>query len=374
MKNTRNALLPHHLARPAAAIISTLLLWLPGHAALATTDQPTTRKTDVVYLKNGDRITGEFKEMVQGELKLSTAEMGSIYIKWNGIARVESDKFIEFELTDGTRVFGKLPSDQAGLERIISMQTLKEEPFQVAMDNVVRAEQIRVNDSFWKRLDGHISLGLNYTQASDVLTWNISADARYRTTKHLTSLGFDSNLTRKGEGTDTRRHNLIGSRYWYLQKRWFYFGNLGGQQNDELGLALRVFVTGGAGRFLVQTQKTELYLAAGLQANKERETGTNDADADLSDSGANFEGVLAADYTFYRLYSPKSRIKLSGTVYPGISDTNRIRGNGNITLRQEFIKDLFWDLSFYYDYDSKPLQGAAATEDYGVVTSLGYEF
>jgi hypothetical protein len=374
MKNTRNALLSHHVVRPAAAIISTLLLWLPGHAALATTDEPTTRKTDVVYLKNGDRITGEFKQMVQGELKLSTTEMGSIYIKWNGIARIESDKYIEFELTDGTRVFGKLPTDQAGLERIISMQTQKEEPFQLAMDNVVRAEQIRVNDTFWDRLDGHIALGLNYTQASDVLTWNISADARYRTTKHLTSLGFESNLTRTGEGPNTKRNNLLGSRFWYLQNRWFYFGNLGAQQNDELGLDLRVYVTGGAGRFLVRTQKSELYLAAGLSANKEKETGADDANTDLSDSGANFEGVLAADYTFYRLYSPKSRIKLSGMLYPGISDTDRVRGNANATLRQEFIKDLFWNLSVYYDYDSKPLQGAEAKDDYGIVTSLGYEF
>ena len=375
MKNNRIAFAPFHFILLPALIVSTLLFYMPGQAALANSDSAATnRKTDVVYLKNGDRITGEFKEMVQGELRLSTTEMGSVYIKWKGVARIESDKYIEVELTDGTRIFGKLPNEQAGMERIISMQTLKDEPVKLAMDDVVRAEQIRVNDSFWRRLDGHISVGLNYTQASDVLTWNIGADARYRTPIHLTSLSFDSNLTRKGEGVDTRRHNLIGSRYWYLQDRWFYFGNLGAQQNDELGLALRVFLTGGAGRFLVQTQKTELYLAAGISANKETETGTEDEDVDLSDAGANFEGVLAADYTFYRLYSPKSRIKLSGTFYPGLSDTDRVRGNANATLRQEFIKDLFWDLSVYYDYDSKPLQGAAATQDYGIVTSLGYEF
>jgi hypothetical protein len=78
---------------------------------LTSTDALATRKTDIVYLKNGDKITGEFKELVQGELKLSTAEMGSVYIKWNGIARIESDKYIEMELLDGTRVFGQLPPE-----------------------------------------------------------------------------------------------------------------------------------------------------------------------------------------------------------------------------------------------------------------------
>ena len=52
-----------------------------------------TRFLRVIYLKNGDRITGEIKELSYGELRLSTNEMGSIEIKWEGIARIESDHF-----------------------------------------------------------------------------------------------------------------------------------------------------------------------------------------------------------------------------------------------------------------------------------------
>jgi len=341
---------------------------------LITGEAMATRKTDVVYLNNGDRITGEFKELVQGELRLSTAEMGSVYIKWEGVARIESDKYIEIELRDGRRVFGQLPPDLNSSAEILSIKTLKDKPFEIKMDEVIRAEQIRVEDSFWDRLDGHLKLGLNYTQASDVLTWNIDGEARYRTQKHLTSLTFDSNLTRNGDGTDSSRHNLSGSRHWYLTNRWFYCGALGAQQNEELGLDLRASVTGGGGRFLVQSQKTELYLATGLSANREKETGDDDTNDDLSNAGTNIELLLSADYTFFRLYSPKSRIKFTPTLWQGITDTDRLRGNLNLSLRQEFISDLFWDLSFYYDYDSKPLQGADAKEDYGINTSLGYEF
>ena len=93
---------------------------------LITGEAMATRKTDVVYLNNGDRITGEFKELVQGELKLSTAEMGSIYIKWEGVARIESDKYIEIELRDGRRVFGQLPPDMNSSAEILSIKTLKE--------------------------------------------------------------------------------------------------------------------------------------------------------------------------------------------------------------------------------------------------------
>ena len=58
-------------------------------------------------------------------------------------------------------------------------------------------------------------------------------------------------MIRKGEGQDTSRHNIVGTRYRYWRDRWFTFGNVGAQQNEELGLNLRVFASGGGGRFSI---------------------------------------------------------------------------------------------------------------------------
>ena len=353
---------------------SIYLLALISTLSLVSANAFASGKTDVIYLKNGDRLTGEIKQLNYGELRFSTSEMGTIYIKWAGIARIESDHYIQMELRDGTRVFGQLPPDLNTNDNVLIVKTLKKEPFTVAITEVIRAEQINVKDPFLSRLNGHVKVGLNYTQASDVLTWNFDGDVKYRTQKRLTSLSFNSTLTKKGDGTDTKRNNLIGSRQWFLSDRWFYFGALSAQQNEELGLELRVSATSGIGRFIVQTDKTELALFTGLSVNTEKETGETDANNSLSDSGANLELMMALDYTFYRLYSPKMRINFAPTIYQGITDSDRFRGNLNLSVRQEFISDLFWDLSFYYDYDNKPLQGALGNEDYGVITSLGYEF
>ena len=38
------------------------------------------------------------------------------------------------------------------------------------------------------------------------------------------------------------------------------------------------------------------------------------------------------------------------------------------------IEDLFWELSFYDSYDSRPALLGAEKNDYGVNTSLGYDF
>ena len=47
-------------------------------------------KTDVVILKNGDRITGEIKGLDLGILTLKTDWMGTVEIEWDNIERVKS--------------------------------------------------------------------------------------------------------------------------------------------------------------------------------------------------------------------------------------------------------------------------------------------
>ena len=57
-------------------------------------------------------------------------------------------------------------------------------------------------------------------------------------------------------------------------------------------------------------------------------------------------------------------------IFPGITDSSRMRVNTNVSLRNEFVRSLFWDLPLYHTFDNRPLQGAAS-EDYGIVTSIG---
>ena len=45
-----------------------------------------------------------------------------------------------------------------------------------------------------------------------------------------------------------------------------------------------------------------------------------------------------------------------------------------LSLRWELINDLFWDLNYYNTLDSNPPSGSESTNDYGIVTSIGYSF
>ena len=72
-------------------------------------------KSDVIWMNNGDRITGEIKQLEHGKLRLGTDSFGEIRIEWDDISRIESDFAFQFERTDGTRVTGiisKTPEQQ----------------------------------------------------------------------------------------------------------------------------------------------------------------------------------------------------------------------------------------------------------------------
>ena len=51
-------------------------------ALLCTTLLEARDKTDIVSLKNGDRVTGEIEELQRGKLTVKTDSMGTVSIEW----------------------------------------------------------------------------------------------------------------------------------------------------------------------------------------------------------------------------------------------------------------------------------------------------
>ncbi len=66
------------------------------------------RKTDVITLYNGDRLTGEIISLLSGRLVLNTDAMGNVSIEWKEIASVESNFNYELRIEDGQRFFGTI--------------------------------------------------------------------------------------------------------------------------------------------------------------------------------------------------------------------------------------------------------------------------
>ena len=319
-------------------------------------------KTDVVWLMNGDRLTGEIKQLEHGILRLSTDSMGEVRIEWDDIERIDSGYAFQFERTDGTRVTGFVRETTE--DRDIHLGNGQSE-MKFAHENVIRISQIE--DTFWDRLKGSLSVGYSFTKASNVAKGNLSGRATHRTEIRSFTLDGSTIITSDLDEESTQRSNLQFSMTRFRSNRWFNSYLTGFESNDELGLDLRTSLGAGVGRYLIQTNKSELSLLAGV-------IGTAEALQGEESSQENIEGMVSLDYSRFIYDHPTLDLSSRFTAFPSFTQRGRVRTQLDISLRWEIINDLFWDLSYYNTYDSDAPSGSESSHDYGVVTSLGWSF
>ncbi len=114
------------------------------------------QKIDKIVLRNGDYVTCEIKKLEYGLLVVKTDDMGTLDIKWDKIARIQSTYIFEIDMIDGEIYYGKFSEPSAdGKLAIVSGPSVKE----YDMMDVVAITQI--DNRFWSRLDGSIGAGIN---------------------------------------------------------------------------------------------------------------------------------------------------------------------------------------------------------------------
>jgi len=332
-------------------------------ALLACSSPAAADKTDIVHLRNGDRVTCEIKNLERGRLKVSTDSMSTIYIEWKDILRVESKELYIIEMEDGSRAEGSLAATEAGNQLLLRHEDQEQ---LIDMASVVWLDPLKLDAQIVKRWDGSISAGFDTTKANNDTSLSASFDARRRA--ETFQLNLDASVySRSQDGTeDSLRANFGGVYRGLLEDRWYWAGLGSFERNDELGIDLRTLAGAGYGRFLVQTGRTLWSLTGGLAVVNEQRSGDEDAETNL-------ESFFNTDYEFFTYDTPKTTLTTSLTVFPSLTASGRVRASLDFALRRELITDLFIELSVYDSYDSKPPEDGAEN-DYGIVTSLGYTF
>ena len=315
-------------------------------------------KTDVVILKNGDKITGEIKRMAAGLLEFSTDPMGTVYIEWRYIAKIISNTNQSIDTVDGHRYFGKLTALEEG--ETIGIQT-PTEVIELPADQLFSAWPVQA--TFWDRSDFDISVGFDYQKSTDIADFTLSADWAHRRPDRLTQASLRSTITEQADGTDQHRSQLQFAHQYALPNNRFkaLLGNL--ETNESLGLDFRLYLGGVYGNYLVRRSSGWLSVAYGLIGTQEEfSDGTNQT---------GLEGVGNMTIEYFRFADPERSLTSKFTIFPSVTESGRLRTDFRTTFKLEFIKDLYWSMEAYYQSDNEPSQGAAES-DYGITTSLGW--
>ena len=319
-------------------------------------------KTDVVRLINGDDVTGEVKSLEFGALRYSTDSMGTVGIEWEEVVSLQSDQALQVEDTSGTRYFGNLVP--ASAESMIAIE-LGGNVLELDMLKVIRITPIETDEKIWQRLEGSVKFGVDSDKASAVTTGYLNADVRYRARTYLLGLETSYSFTDQ-PGAETTENQKIGLNYQrFRANRWYTDWFSSTERNDAQGIDQRLTGGGGIGRYLIQSNNNQFSLLGGLVATRESFTGS-DPDS------TNAEGKIQVRY-LHRKLEPSNDFSFTTNIYPLLEDLSTFRSDSNLSWRREFFDDLFLDLSFFYNYQSVPPEGAEK-DDYGVVTSIGYSF
>jgi hypothetical protein len=330
-------------------------------ALLAVSVSALAAKTDVVYLKNGDRITGEVKQMLRGKLEFKTDHMGTVLIDWGDILEIVSDTGQAIELTNGQRFYGPLAKPESD-----DMLAIETDGGQVGVNTMDVIGMYPVEANFWDRLDITASLGFSWDKGSSVGRYNLGLETEYRHKDFITRAGISAEVTTQEGRDDTSRANLTINQLAFKQNKRFidYFGNL--EKNDELGVDLRALAGAGYGWVPIRSNSNWFSIAGGLDVNHEIPT--------QGEAETNLEAVGMLKYEYYKYSSPQRKFNVSLLIFPSLTDFGRVRATFGTDYRLELFADFFWVMDFYLNYDSDPISANASHSDYGIISSLAYKF
>jgi hypothetical protein len=318
-------------------------------------------KTDVVVLRNGDRLTGEVQQLERGRLQLKTDDLGTVEIEWDKITSVAAAAPFDVDDLRGNRYMGALvPGPAAGQVLIVWAGRTDT----VELSEVVRIR--RLAKSFWSRLDGALDVGASYASASSLFKLDLAGSLGVERPGYEVSIEAGSTLSSQPGIEDTRRSNLSLVYAQRFQNRWLAL--LSGQleQNRELGFDLRSSGTGGGGRYFVQSRRDKLLGALGLSVNRERPT--------EGESTTNVEAMAIVSYDRFAYDFPKVDISVALAGFASLNDGGRYRLEADVGLKRELVRDFYATLRGYESYDSRPATEGSPLNDYGVTFALGWSF
>jgi len=333
-------------------------------AALTTISMPAIAAddTDIVIFLNGDRLTGEFKSLERGRLRFKTEATNTITIEWDNVAFLKSNQNIQVETTNGARYLGQLSTTSD--ERRVIVETGSGS---IGLD----AEHVILMTPIEKRgrdrMDGDISAGYNFAKASEVTTTYLSLDLNYRTEAHIFSLDFDSLFSDSNTNESSQNSSLRLNYTRLLANRWIAGGFLAFERNDELGLDLRTSIGGGGGRILHQSNNSAVSLFGGLLVSREK-VGGSVADENY------LEAFAKLTWDLFRYDLQELDLTTSLQIIPNLTDTGEYRAEFEIDFKWEIIEDFFWGLAITDSYDSKAELSGGENNDYGIITSVGWDF
>lgn len=317
---------------------------------------------DLVFLANGDRISGSIVAFEGEKLRLQSEHLGKVEIAWEAVERIVTAAPVYVSAGDERVFMGALLLEgaEAGIETAESGRvTVAREVVRAIRspaEHAAYVEQARrlQNPSFLDFWSTSLDAGASAQHGNaGALTFNLGARADRTTPRDRLSLHFQSLFaqTRVQAGETQRAANALrgGLRYEInVAQRAFTFGFTDYEFDQFRELDLRSVLGGGMGLRLVRAERFRFDLLGGGSFNRELfSTG------ERRSSG---EALFGNEVQFQ--LSSRTSLTERAVVYPNLTDTGEFRVTFDSSVITRLSDHLSWQLTLANHYVSSPAEGA----------------
>lgn len=312
---------------------------------------------DVIYLKNGDRITGSITQVWDDSITITPSYSGSVTIGVSDVARVKSDGSFKVELDSGEK--GEFSLGETNNEDEVKLIAEDRERV-IALTDLKRLSTI---PSYF---DWSSQANLSHTLSrgnTDSQSLNLNADLALRWGAHRYRFEVNSNRE-ENDGTTVKEQDRFDASYnWVFRDPWFLAVNFTAEQDEVAQVEHRYSLSPGVGYNIFDDADRLLSVQLGAGVTDEEVGGVDETtsfvDWRLRYSQEFMGGGLEAFHNHQLSQNLDGRENLVFVSQTGV--------------RYDLIADMFVNAQVNYDWDSEPA-AFAEKDDLTFLLGVGIEF
>ncbi len=168
-------------------------------------------KTDVLVMKNGDRLTGEVKGLDAGVLYVNMDYiLGTSSVQWSKIDHIESKQLFLVKTEDGSVYTGTLSTAETPGGRPVQIEVAETLEHKVTIDRAQIVQMDETSEKFWQRFNGSINSGITYSKGNEATQYNLSSDVEYPRERWAAGANYVSSLASSTGASCLRRETRSG--------------------------------------------------------------------------------------------------------------------------------------------------------------------
>jgi hypothetical protein len=325
--------------------------------------------TDVIVMKNGDRMTGQIKGLDSGQLYVSLPYVvQTFYVDWSKVARIESKQLFIVRTENGSVYRGTINTEVAEGSNPVKIEIAETPEKQVAIAEGQVVQIVETSDKFRQRLNGALNLGITYTKGNQTVQYVFGSQTEYLRERWSADVNWSSTLSTSSGVSAATRNEITPTFQHLLPWNNYFYSALGDfLQSSVQGIQLQTTVGGGVGRDLTNTNRARISVLGDFAWQN-----TQYNQSTVGAGTQNLAGGLVVGKVNLFTFN-KTNLSFTGLLFPVLNEPGRVKFNTNATYYIKITGNLTWNVSFYGNWDNQPPLHFVGS-DYGTSSGLSWTF